>query len=135
MTAAASLVSSAPTSLDNSLLAVACHVGRVRAVQSHAPVQAHGRARGTSASLRVASGSGTVKGWCLQLRMADPDVASDPDEFQRIAKSAADLEPAVTTYREYQSVQGQLADAKELLKESAGGCGATTMRWWCCRVL
>jgi hypothetical protein len=30
--------------------------------------------------------------YILQLRLADPDVASNPDEYQKLAKSIAELE-------------------------------------------
>lgn len=52
--------------------------------------------------------------------MADPDKISDSSEFQRIAKAASDLEQTVSAYREYMDVQQQLAEAKQMLKESEG---------------
>ncbi|MGC1307344.1 MAG: peptide chain release factor 1 [Phormidesmis sp.] len=54
----------------------------------------------------------------LTLRMADPDVASDPDEFQKIAKLRASLEETVITYRQWQAVQEELKGAKEIYKEA-----------------
>lgn len=35
----------------------------------------------------------------MQLRMADPEVAADASEFQRVAKAAADIEDVVSAYR------------------------------------
>lgn len=55
----------------------------------------------------------------LTLRMADPDVARDPDEFQKIAKLRASLEETVQTYREWQEVQEELTGAREIYKEAA----------------
>ncbi|MBD1916031.1 MULTISPECIES: peptide chain release factor 1 [Cyanophyceae] len=54
----------------------------------------------------------------LTRRMADPDVAKDPDEFQRIAKSRSSLEDTVTTYAEWKSTGEELADAREIYKEA-----------------
>lgn len=55
----------------------------------------------------------------LTRRMADPDVAKDPDEFQKIAKLRASLEETVTTYNEWQQLQEDLQGAQEIYKESA----------------
>ncbi len=54
----------------------------------------------------------------LTRRMADPDVAKDPDEFQKIAKLRASLEETVTTYHEWQQLQADLKGAEEIYKES-----------------
>jgi len=51
-------------------------------------------------------------------RMADPDVASDPDEFQKIAKLRASLEETVQTYHHWQEQTKQLKGAQEIYKES-----------------
>ena len=51
-------------------------------------------------------------------RMADPDVASDPDEFQKIAKMRASLEETVQTYHQWQEATEQLKGAQEIYKES-----------------
>ncbi len=56
----------------------------------------------------------------LTRRMADPDVASSPDEFQKIAKSRASLEETVNTYHQWQQVQEEREGAQEVLKEAAG---------------
>ncbi|KAL0049712.1 hypothetical protein WJX82_008180 [Trebouxia sp. C0006] len=55
----------------------------------------------------------------LQERMASPEVSSNPTEFQKVARAAADLEQTVTAYREYEQLQQELAEAKELAAESA----------------
>ncbi len=51
-------------------------------------------------------------------RLADPDVISDPREFNRIAKAHADLSDVVAKYREYKSVRKQIGETEEMLGES-----------------
>ncbi|MBE9108440.1 peptide chain release factor 1 [Nodosilinea sp. LEGE 07298] len=55
----------------------------------------------------------------LTRRLADPDVAKDPDEFQRIAMSRSSLEETVTTYAEWKSTGEELAGAREIYKEAS----------------
>ncbi|MBW4552193.1 MAG: peptide chain release factor 1 [Aphanocapsa sp. GSE-SYN-MK-11-07L] len=55
----------------------------------------------------------------LTRRLADPEVATDPDEFQQIAKSRASLEETVLTYETWRTVQQQLAEARQIAKEAA----------------
>lgn len=52
--------------------------------------------------------------------MASPEVSSNPTEFQKIARAAADLEQTVDAYRQYTQLQQELAEAKEMAAESAG---------------
>lgn len=56
----------------------------------------------------------------LTHRLADPDVAKDPDEFQKIAKARASLEETITSYNEWKKAQSDYEGAQEVLKESAG---------------
>ncbi|GGA53624.1 peptide chain release factor 1 [Okeania sp. KiyG1] len=56
----------------------------------------------------------------LTLRLADPDIAKDPTEFQKVAKARSSLEEVVNTYEEWKNTQKELADAKEILKEAGG---------------
>jgi peptide chain release factor 1 len=51
--------------------------------------------------------------------LADPDVAQDPNEFQRIAKLRSSLEETVTTYDEWKQVDEELVGAREIYRESA----------------
>ncbi|KAG2447301.1 hypothetical protein HYH02_007631 [Chlamydomonas schloesseri] len=51
--------------------------------------------------------------------MADPEVAANASEFQKVAKAASDLETTVNTYRAYKDTEQQLADAQKYLKEEA----------------
>lgn len=55
----------------------------------------------------------------LTRRLADPDVAQNPDEFQRIAKLRSSLEETVTTYDDWKQVQEELKGAREIYRESA----------------
>jgi peptide chain release factor 1 len=54
----------------------------------------------------------------LTRRLADPDVARDPDEFQRIAKARSALEETVNTYDQWKQAQEELVGAREVYKES-----------------
>jgi peptide chain release factor 1 len=38
----------------------------------------------------------------LTRRLADPDIATNPDELQRVAKMRSSLEETVTTYQSWQ---------------------------------
>ncbi|MGD1717271.1 peptide chain release factor 1 [Dapis sp. BLCC M172] len=56
----------------------------------------------------------------LTLRLADPDIAKDPSEFQKVAKARSSLEEVVNHYTDWKNAQEELTDAKEILKESGG---------------
>lgn len=56
----------------------------------------------------------------LNRKLADPDVATDPQEFQRVAKSRASLEEVVDTYEIWKKTQTDLVGAKQILKEAGG---------------
>ena len=65
--------------------------------------------------------------------MASPEVSSNPTEFQKIARAAADLEQTVDAYRQYTQLQQELAEAKEMAAESAGAlCCCHNLRILCC---
>lgn len=55
----------------------------------------------------------------LTKRLADPEVAQSPDEFQRIAKARSSLEETVTVYDSWKQLQEELAGAREVYKESS----------------
>ena len=55
----------------------------------------------------------------LTRRLADPDVAKDPIEFQRIAKARSSLEETVGAFETWKQTQSDLIGAKEVYKESA----------------
>lgn len=54
----------------------------------------------------------------LTRRLADPDIATDPTEFQRVAKARSSLEETVNTYEEWKKSQSDLDGAKQILKEA-----------------
>jgi len=56
----------------------------------------------------------------LQMRMADPEVAGDSREFQRVAKAASDIEDLVNSYRKHLALSAQLAESQAYLKEVQG---------------
>lgn len=56
----------------------------------------------------------------LNRRLADPDIATNPTEFQRVAKSRSSLEEVVNTYEDWKTTQSELAGARQVLKEAAG---------------
>ena len=56
----------------------------------------------------------------MTLRLADPDIAKDPSEFQKVAKARSSLEEVVNYYAEWKNAQEELVDAKEILKEAGG---------------
>ena len=55
----------------------------------------------------------------LTRRMADPDVAKDPGEFQKIAKMRASLEETVQTYHQWKQTEEELQGAREIYKEAS----------------
>jgi peptide chain release factor 1 len=55
----------------------------------------------------------------LTRRLADPDIATDPPEMQRVAKARSSLEEVVNTYETWKTAQEDLAGARQVLKESA----------------
>ncbi|BAY76374.1 peptide chain release factor 1 [Nostoc linckia NIES-25] len=55
----------------------------------------------------------------LTRRLGDPDTASNPDEYQQIAKSRSSLEEVVNTYEIWKTAQEDLIGARQVFKESA----------------
>jgi len=56
----------------------------------------------------------------LTSRLADPDTAKSPDEYQKIAKSRSSLEEVVIAYETWKNSQEELVGARQILKESNG---------------
>lgn len=54
----------------------------------------------------------------IEARMADPDVLADHVQVRELAQERADLQRLVESYREYQGLQQELADTRELLEAS-----------------
>jgi peptide chain release factor 1 len=55
----------------------------------------------------------------LTRRLADPDVATDPNEFQRVAKARSSMEEVVNTFDDWKATQEELVGARQVLKETA----------------
>lgn len=51
--------------------------------------------------------------------LADPDVATNPEEFQRVAKARSSLEETVTTYELWKKTKEDLVGARAILKEAS----------------
>ena len=56
----------------------------------------------------------------LTRRMADPDIARDPTEFQRVARSRSSLEETVNTFEDWKKTQEDLESSRLILKEAGG---------------
>ncbi len=54
----------------------------------------------------------------LTRKMADPEVATDPEEFQRVAKARSSLEEVVNTFETWKKTSADLTGAKQVLKEA-----------------
>ncbi|XP_010545035.1 PREDICTED: peptide chain release factor APG3, chloroplastic [Tarenaya hassleriana] len=53
----------------------------------------------------------------LSVKLADPDVVSNPTEYQRLAQSMAELDEVVTTFRRFKDCEKQLEETKALASE------------------
>jgi len=49
--------------------------------------------------------------------MAQPEVATNPEQLAKYAREQIDLEPLVSTYRQYRTVERELAEAQALLDD------------------
>lgn len=54
----------------------------------------------------------------MSVRLADPDIVSDPSEYQKLAQSVAELDEVVTTYRQFKDCERQIDETKALQKEN-----------------
>lgn len=55
----------------------------------------------------------------LSLRASDPQVIGNQPEWRKTVKEMSEMEPIVNKYKEYKKAKTELAEAKELLDESA----------------
>ena len=55
----------------------------------------------------------------LTRRLGDPDVATAPNEMQRVAKARSSLEEVVNTYEIWKKTQDDLVGARQVLKEAS----------------
>ncbi|MBR8838453.1 MAG: peptide chain release factor 1 [Stigonema ocellatum SAG 48.90 = DSM 106950] len=54
----------------------------------------------------------------LTRRLADPDTAKNPDEYQKVAKARSSLEEVVNTYENWKTSSEELVGARQVLKEA-----------------
>ena len=54
----------------------------------------------------------------LTRRLADPDIATNPQELQKVAQARSSLEETVNTYDAWKITQDELVGAKQIMKES-----------------
>jgi peptide chain release factor 1 len=59
-----------------------------------------------------------ISDYPLQVRLADPDIVSDPSEYQKLAQSVAELDQVVSTYRQFKDCEKQIEETKVLQKEN-----------------
>ena len=57
----------------------------------------------------------------LTKQIADPDVIAKQEEWQKMMKERAALEPIVEKYQEYKKVKQDLEESKELVKDPEMG--------------
>ncbi|KAL8151420.1 hypothetical protein V2J09_021228 [Rumex salicifolius] len=53
----------------------------------------------------------------LSVKLADPDVVSNPSEYQKLAQLMSELDGVVSTYRKFKDCEKQLEEARALAKE------------------
>ncbi len=56
----------------------------------------------------------------LTRRLGDPDIATNPEELQKVAKARSSLEETVNTYEKWKQTTEELTEAREIFKEAAG---------------
>ncbi|CAJ1879227.1 unnamed protein product [Sphenostylis stenocarpa] len=54
----------------------------------------------------------------LSVKLADPDIVSDPKEYQKLAQSVAELDEVVSTYRKFKDCEKLLEETKALAKDN-----------------
>ncbi|NJO77496.1 MAG: peptide chain release factor 1 [Cyanobacteria bacterium RM1_2_2] len=54
----------------------------------------------------------------LTRRLADPEVATDPSEFQRLAKARSSLEETVNTYETWKKAQQGVEEARQIVRDA-----------------
>ncbi|KAE8664889.1 Peptide chain release factor 1 [Hibiscus syriacus] len=53
----------------------------------------------------------------LSVRLADPDIVSNPTEYQKLAQSVAELDEVVSAFRRFKDCEQQLEETKALSEE------------------
>ncbi|RID64798.1 hypothetical protein BRARA_D00046 [Brassica rapa] len=55
---------------------------------------------------------------CMAVKLADPDVVSNPSEYQKLAQSMSELDEVVSVFRRFKDCEKQLQESKVLAKEA-----------------
>ena len=55
----------------------------------------------------------------LEKRMYEPDVVSDPEQYQKVMKEYSSIGPVVKKYREYQAAQQTVEDSLSILNDAS----------------
>ena len=55
----------------------------------------------------------------LTIKISDPDVIANQNEWREFMKEHAEIQPIVEKYREYKKIQKEYEDAKEILEDSS----------------
>lgn len=54
------------------------------------------------------------------MKMGDVTLTSNPEEFQKVAKTASELERVLNYYQEFKETEKTLKESENLLKDSNG---------------
>ncbi|KAK1356955.1 peptide chain release factor APG3, chloroplastic [Heracleum sosnowskyi] len=63
----------------------------------------------------------------LSVKLAEPDIVTNPSEYQKLVQSMAELEEVVNTYQRFKDCQMQLEEAKALAKEEVSDADMAEM--------
>ncbi|CAH9102873.1 unnamed protein product [Cuscuta europaea] len=63
----------------------------------------------------------------LSVKLGDPDIVSNPSEYQKLAQSVSELEEVVSTYTSFKDCEKQIQETKALAKEEGGDEDMTEM--------
>ena len=55
----------------------------------------------------------------LTIKISDPEVIANQNEWREFMKEHAELEPIVEKYREYKKIQAQYNEAKEMIEDAS----------------
>ena len=53
----------------------------------------------------------------IDVKLSDPDVVSDLDNYRRLSQERAEIEPVVASFNEFRRAQGDLAAAEEMARD------------------
>ncbi|VFQ73918.1 unnamed protein product [Cuscuta campestris] len=56
----------------------------------------------------------------LSVKLADPEVVSNPNEYQKLAQSVSELDEVVSTYTSFKDCEKQIEETKAMAKEEDG---------------